>query len=649
MKKLLVIFFSLFQLFLFGQKDSYIDSLELLLRKEISDSLRASVYIDLAEYINEEKIWMDYNGEAMKLADKGLRESKGAVKKYYYLIKAHATGNLGYYYDFHGKKQKSFEHYFKALELYDKAGAFDGKAAIFSNLGVMYTNQGDFEEAEDYLFKALKLKKKYAPKDVAKNYINLGVLYDHKKDSLKALDYYHKGFDAASEINDHEDMATALNNIGSYYYQFGQYQIAIPYLAKAVGECYLSEDEIGAAWIMSNLGNSYVNAGRLDSADFFLQKAKEISLNYDYPDLKHTVAEKLFNLYQVRGEYKNALEQYMYATRLNDSINNISAQKEAIRQKLNYDYGMEKAKIQLQREEERKRARQRTIFISTALVLILITAIVMYSRFKLAKRQKKVIEGQKLLVEEKNKEITDSINYAKYLQGAILPDKQLLFKGFDDGFLIYLPKDIVAGDFYWCHESPNYRYIAVADCTGHGVPGAMVSVVCANALEKAVHDEESEPGVLLNRVRELVIAQFSGEDQDVKDGMDLALLRISIHSKEIEFAGANNPCWLRRGEKWKIFKGDRQPVGKYDHSSEFNTTRIDGEAGDWIYLFTDGIVDQFGGKEGKKLRSQGLQHFLSQLNGIDKSTKEEALIAFVSEWRGDLDQIDDICLLGIKL
>lgn len=649
MKKLLVIFFSLVQVFLFGQKDFYIDSLESLLNGEISDSLRASVYIDLAEYINEEKVWMDYNGEAMKLADKGLLTSKGELKKYYYLIKAHATGNLGYYYDFHGKKQKSFEHYFRALELYDKAGAFDGKAAIYSNLGVMYTNQGDFEEAEDYLFKALKLKKKHAPEDVAKNYINLGVLYDHKKDSLKALDYYHKGFDAASEIGDHEDMATALNNIGSYYYQFGKYEIAIPYLAKAVSECYLSEDEIGAAWIMSNLGNAYVNAGKLDSADYFLQKAKEISLNYDYPDLKHTVAEKLFNLYQVRGEYKNALDQYIYATRLGDSINNISAQKEAIRQKLNYDYGMEKAKIQLQREEERKRARQRTIFISTALILILITAIVMYSRFKLTKRQKKVIEGQKLLVEEKNKEITDSINYAKYLQGAILPDKQLLFKGFDDGFLIYLPKDIVAGDFYWCHESPNYRYIAVADCTGHGVPGAMVSVVCANALEKAVHEEESEPGALLNRVRELVIAQFSGEDQDVKDGMDLALLRISLHSREIEFAGANNPCWLRRGEEWEIFKGDRQPVGKYDHSSEFNSTRIEGKAGDWIYLFTDGIVDQFGGKEGKKLRSHGLQLFLSQLNGIDGYAKEKALITFVSEWRRGLDQIDDICLLGIKL
>jgi len=650
LKYLLSIIFLINVIFLYSQKDHYSDSLKNILKKEISDSLRASIYIDLTEHFNDEKDWLPYNEKALSLANKKLKTTKGAEQRYYYLIKAHATGNLGYYYDYLGQKEKTIKYYFESLELYDKAGSKEGKATIYSNLGVIFTNQGDYKEAEDYLKKALILKKQYDPKNVAKNYINLGVLYENEKDTTLAMEYYQKALVSAKKIDAHDDIATSLNNIGSFYYHNNQYEKAIPFLSKAVDECYLADDEPGAAWIMANLGNAYLNLKRLDSAGFFLLKAKEISDRSEYLELKQNIAEKLYEYYAVQDDYKKALEQYKFAVELGDKINDIASQKEGIRQKMTYDHQKEKERIQLIRKEEQKREAQRTIFILIALVLIFIIAIVMYSRFKTARKQKLVIEGQKKIVEEKNKEITDSINYAKYLQSAILPERLTFFNGLSDGFLFYRPKDLVAGDFYWKHENEEFIYFAVADCTGHGVPGALVSVVCYNALEKSIQEKSDiDTSFLLDRTREIVIKQFETEEREVKDGMDIAVIQINKNTNELTFSGAHNSCWINREGEWITLKGDRQPIGKYEYATPFESQSINCKSGDWIYLFSDGITDQFGGEQGKKLRNKGLQQFLESFTNETGKQRENSFDSFFNNWKGNLDQIDDVCVMGIKL
>jgi serine phosphatase RsbU (regulator of sigma subunit) len=344
------------------------------------------------------------------------------------------------------------------------------------------------------------------------------------------------------------------------------------------------------------------------------------------------------------------LNYYQKAVELKEEIYSISSQKNALKQKMAYDHQVEKDKLQLTRKAEKKSENQRTFFILIALGLILIIALVLYSRFKTARKQKNIIEAQKFIVEEKNKEITDSINYAKYLQSAILPEKQNLFADLKDGFLLYQPKDIVAGDFYWKHKFGDFIYFAVADCTGHGVPGALVSVVCFNALEKAIHEKPGlEPSVLLERVREIVINQFETEETEVKDGMDIALIRIDVKKHELLFSGANNPCWIRVKNEWKMLKGDRQPIGKFDYAKPFEKQKTKYESGDWVYLFTDGLIDQFGGLNGKKLKNKGLQEILVQLDNLSGTERQMRLNQLFIDWKNNLDQIDDVCLIGIEL
>jgi serine phosphatase RsbU (regulator of sigma subunit) len=277
----------------------------------------------------------------------------------------------------------------------------------------------------------------------------------------------------------------------------------------------------------------------------------------------------------------------------------------------------------------------------------------------LTQKQNKIIEEQKHVVEEKNKEITDSINYAKRIQEAILPSRKSLNDNLKNGFVLYKPKDIVAGDFYWLETvnsiNPNIIYFAAADCTGHGVPGALVSVVCSNAISKALLEEGiTETGKILDRTRELVIEKFSKSEENVKDGMDISLCRLDISTKKLQWSGANNPIWLIRknGEGvHELFetKADKQPIGNYADIRPFTTHDIELKEGDSIYVFTDGFQDQFGGEKGKKFKASKLKELLLSVQN-EKMDDQKLLIDDTFEkWRGNLEQNDDVCLIGVKL
>lgn len=637
-------------------QDSFRDSIERILDTKIADTLRARLYIDLAEYILEEEEWVPYNRKALNLANEQLKKARGQERKFYLRIKANATGNLGYYFDDHGDLEKSLGYYFESMELYDQAGDLAGKAAILGNLGIIYTDQGNLEEALDYLEQALEIKLNTAPSEVAKNYLNLGVVYEQNGEDQKALEYYQKGYDAALKVNNNIDIATGLNNIGSWYHKKKQYNKAKPYLKSAIHHCQLENDDAGAAWAMANLGSCYSMQGRPDSAFVYLYDAKTIADQFDYPELKQAVYEKLYTNYLLVGDYRKAHESYLVSEKMKDRLNNVETQKKAIKEKMRYDHNLETATLKLKREEEQKREEQLRYFILGVLFLVLIFGVFIYSRLRITRKQKALIEIQKAevetqkdIIEEKNKEIVDSINYAKRLQQAILPSLDS-FNVFSDFFLLYLPKDIVAGDFYWYHETTDYQYIAVADCTGHGVPGAMVSVVCANALERVVNEKKAiEPGELLNEVTIQVIDKFDNEQGDVKDGMDVGLIRIEKSSNKLLFAGAFNPCWIIRNQEVIELKANRRPVGRHINDEKFLTQMFDLEAGDWVYLMTDGYQDQFGGENEKKYKSGALKTLLVNNSVKSGDGQKIELMNSFDTWKGNLMQLDDVCLLGIKI
>jgi len=640
-------------------QDKYVDSCKTVLNKRISDTTRARIYIELAEYIGDEKEWMRYNKLALDLAEKKLKTAKGKTRLFYLRTKANAIGNVGYYFDDHGDKDKSLKNYYEALRLYNKAGDVAGKASVLGNIGVIFTDQGDYDEAMSYLKKALKIKKKYYPKQLAKNYLNLGVACEGMGDSLKAINYYKKALTAAKNVGHQIDIATAYNNIGSVHFNRKDFKKSILYLRKAVSHFKIGNDPSGVAWTMANLGYSYFQIDEIDSAFHYNLQAKEISDHYGYPELTQSISEKLYELYGYREDWENALKYYRIGIKMGDSLNNIDVQKKALRQKMAFDHNVEKATMETKRKEEKKRDEQRLFFALIAMVMALIFGVIIYTRLRITKKQKLTIEqqkreteSQKEVIEEKNKEIVDSINYAKRLQEAILPNKDSITKPFADAFLLYMPKDIVAGDFFWMHElNKDEILIAAADCTGHGVPGAMVSVVCANALDRATKEFQlSNTGVILDKVTELVVERLDQSNEDVKDGMDIALCKINLSNGIVQFSGANNPLWIIRKEEREVevIKGDRQPVGRFDGLQAFNSNEIKLNTGDWLYIFSDGYSDQFGGDKEKKFKSANLKNLLVEIANEKGKEQKERLLREFNKWKGEIEQVDDVCVIGVK-
>jgi Stage II sporulation protein E (SpoIIE). len=261
------------------------------------------------------------------------------------------------------------------------------------------------------------------------------------------------------------------------------------------------------------------------------------------------------------------------------------------------------------------------------------------------------LQEQKLIVESKNHEIVESIQYARFIQQALLPLETEIQDSFDENaFVYYAPKDIIAGDFFWFEKRNNLSWFAVADCTGHGVPGAMVSVLCINALAQSLAaNSHQSTGELLDKVRELVVQTLTKEARSVKDGMDISLACFNHETKILQWTGANNPLWIFRGEEILITSPDKQPVGQFDGAKPFTTNTIQLEPNDWIILFSDGYADQFGGPKNKKYKYATFRDFIQAHTNKSGSELKADLKQEFENWKGNHEQTDDVCVMGIKL
>jgi serine phosphatase RsbU (regulator of sigma subunit) len=266
------------------------------------------------------------------------------------------------------------------------------------------------------------------------------------------------------------------------------------------------------------------------------------------------------------------------------------------------------------------------------------------------------INKQKEVLEHQNKEILDSINYALRLQSAILPPNEKFAEVLKDGFVLFKPKDIVSGDFYWLSRKDETILVAAVDCTGHGVPGALVSMVGASGLDRCIGEFGlKKPSDILDQLRKLVIATFETKDNDVKDGMDIALIAVEYNkertSARISYSGANNPLWILRKGATEIeeIKADKQPIGVFDFGKPFTNHEMQLNSGDCVYVFTDGYADQFGGPAGKKFRYKTLKTLLQSINHEIMNEQRRILDETFTNWKGELQQIDDVCMIGIRL
>lgn len=290
-----------------------------------------------------------------------------------------------------------------------------------------------------------------------------------------------------------------------------------------------------------------------------------------------------------------------------------------------------------------------------ALVIILMAFILIpYARKLLAEdqKQKELALHQTLELAQKNKDIMASIRYALKIQTAIFPSDETFRKNEREIFVYHAPKDVVAGDFYWIERHENNLFFAVADCTGHGVPGAILSIVCINALNNAVElCASDETGVILDTTRRLIAKQIGTDENQMSDGMDIALCRLNLDTNELSYSGAFNPIYIfeKNPQKMTVLSPDKQPVGNYVRQVPFTSKSHQLQPGDMVYLFTDGYADQFGGEFGKKYNYKSFQKLLESLSNLSlNEQKKELRKAFIA-WMKDHEQLDDVCVMGVKI
>ncbi|MDG1332979.1 MAG: SpoIIE family protein phosphatase [Crocinitomicaceae bacterium] len=423
-----------------------------------------------------------------------------------------------------------------------------------------------------------------------------------------------------------------------------------------------------------------------DSLTALLFRAEELIYEYG---LNHHLERfnKISSKFSARsGDYKEAynfLQEYIRLRKISDKQKEnreiLTAEvKYEVQLKSKQDSVLMAESFSLKREkDQRKIAEQRTwITLGVLGGLVLLGSLFFFIYANRRKRllneflseKNEVINTQKDIVDEKNQSISASIAYAQRLQSAILPKRSEIEEYFPESFLIFKPKDLVSGDFYWFEKYGDKIYIAAADCTGHGVPGAIVSVVCSNALSRVLKEFGiTEPSKILARTRELVMETFGRSDEQVEDGMDISLCAIDKSSKSVIFAGANNPLWIVRSndhfsESTEVdrilegtshhlleFKGDKQPVGPYPEMKDFTDRTVSYFEGDTLYLFSDGFSDQFGGEKGKKFMSARLKKELLTRCGVLLPTQEAEIDQLYENWKGGEEQVDDVCMIAVKL
>ena len=583
---------------------------------------------------------------------------------------ASSLNNLGAIYKVQGNYAKAIDYFTQNLKISEEIGNKRGIAASLNNIGLIFQELGDYSKALDYFTQSLKINEEMGDKKgIGTTLNNIGINNQMQGDYAKAIDYYTQSLKIHEEIGDIAEIAPSLNNIGMIYKEQGNYDNAIDYYNQSIK----INEEVGDRKVVAAslifIGNIYENQGDYTKALEYGSRALSIAQEIGATVRIKGAAKSLWKANKKLGRYKPALEMYELYISSRDSLESEENQKAVIRQEYKYAYEKQAAAdsikaaeankvkdAQLSAEKAKtKQQQQQSYFLFGGLALALIFGGFIFNRFRVTNKQKDIIEKQKQevdnaydILEGKNQEILDSISYAKRIQNAILPPTKLVKEYLNNSFIIYKPKDIVAGDFYWMEPTKKEVLFAVADCTGHGVPGAMVSVVCNNGLNRSVREHGlSDPGKILDKTREIIIQEFEKSEEEVKDGMDIALC--SIKENKLKYAGAHNPLWIVRDGQIIETKANKQPIGKFDNPQPYNTHTIDLQKGDAIYLFSDGYADQFGGEKGKKFKAKAFKELLISIQEKSMEEQKSIIDETFENWKGNLEQLDDVCVIGLRV
>ncbi len=706
-----------------------LDSLKALAESTAEDSVRVRLLNEMAGilYRTDPESAIKYSGDARMIAEQadfqpGLAEAYKNLGLGYYMLGdyeaafrnwnpslrifqvlgdekkvANIIGNQGSIYYTIGQNVQAVENYLKALKIAEKLNDSIRIATLLLNIGLVYADQpGAHDSSASYYLRALEIGDAIGYKNLlGVGEVNLGELYLSQGAHDSALVHFERSLEILqSEI----DISTSLNFIGRTYAEKGDLDRAIQYHEDALEMAEQQNAKLEMVKILLGLASAYLSQEEARSAlnhfERAMEIAKEIGTNYQLSAAYGGLAESFAALSDYRSAYTYLSLQY--------EIDNVIYQIESDNKTDNLMYGyqleMKQDEIEILEQqaqiEELKSIRQRGIMFTIAAVglLLLLLAGGLYNRFLFIRKTNRQIQVQKAEIEDQRDEIeaqrnqmekqrdlvmaqkeliTDSISYAQRIQSTLLPSQAGLEQLIPEHFIFFRPKDIVSGDFYWIREVEDHVVIVVSDCTGHGVPGAFMSMLGITMLNELVGDQcRNSPAEILDELRAKVksILLQKGDSEDQKDGMELTLAILEKKSRHLHFAGANNPLYLIRKKEnaagpeleghtslengeYQLYeiKGDKQPIGVHWEETPFTSHTLHLLESDSIYMFSDGFVDQYGGEHRKRFKTINFKKLLLSIQREPMTRQGEIIGETFESWKGDHEQLDDVSVFGARL
>lgn len=567
---------------------------------------------------------------------------------------ATANNNIGNIYYFLGENSKALKYYEDALEIYKKVNFEKGIALATGNIANIYSENNEFEKALKYFMKSLEINKKLKDKaKIAEAHSNIGNAYSRLKQNQKAIENFLIARQLFEEMGDKNNFAIVNSAIGSHYIFTKDYSKAEKYVLDAM----TISEEIGAK---QNLVSAYRLKSTLDSA---------------------------------KGNYAMAFYYYKKFTEVKDSIFEETKSEQLTEMQTKFDSEAKEKENELLKAREvknnallsEKEAKNKllNIIIYAAFAALLFVGLIAFLLLRINKQKQRanallenknieiMQQKEEILVqseylekanfeiskknddlEQFNRDVTSSINYAGRIQRAMLPDSNSIKEIFPEHFIFYRPRDIVSGDFYWIKKFENTVICVVADCTGHGVPGAFLSMLGMSLLnEIAPKKEVKTTSDLLEQLRnkiEISLRQNRALN-DTRDGMDLAVFAYDTEKTSMTFSGANSSLYVSRGSEMFQYKGVSSPIGISVKPKAFESLVVDIKKGDMVYMFSDGYPDQFNHKTLRKLKTGKFREILQNLSEKLVDEQYDILSKTFDSWKGDLRQIDDVLVVGIKI
>ncbi|GAB4294748.1 MAG: hypothetical protein Kow0068_19540 [Marinilabiliales bacterium] len=594
---------------------------------------------------------------------------------------------LGKIYIYTGDYDNALVYQLKSLEYAEKNNDKDLLISNYLNLGIIHRYLEQYDKSLEYFNSSLKLSNELKKDNLsAIVQTNIAIIYHIQKKYTEAIKIYENVADIYRQLNDSLRLASTLGNIGILYKNIEDYNKALEYFEQCLDIFNKTGNQRGVTNSLNNLAGLYLYQKKYEKVIKFsnksLELAKWLNLKTIIRDNYLQLAEAHFNLNQPVKAY-TYLKQYII---YKDSVLNDEVTKQI--NELQTKYETEKKEKELiaqqlinkQQEAENKRQWLIIYFIGGGFIIILILSILLFKQSRERKKanvllsaqneeinqqkeeilaQRDEIEKQRNILEEQKNEITDSIRYAKRIQNALLPPENYLIENLPEHFILFLPRDIVSGDFYWAMRKDNLLYFTAADCTGHGVPGAFMSILGMTLLKEIITNyninDASEVLALLrdnliNALHQMAFDRDSYLETDVKDGLDIAFCILDINTLSLKYAGAYSPLVYVSDNKLYEVKADRMPIGIiHGAEKQFTNHTIQLKKGDMVYLFSDGFADQFGGDGHKKFKSKRFKKELLHISGMKTEEQKKYLIKIFNEWKQNLNQLDDILVMGLRI